>query len=171
MVTEETIVCNYPAYVGEDVKRLNLFGTDTVNVFPQISLFKEYFKNINPRLIDFVEIATFIYVADQMIVRCQNRVDPHGFLWRRKFNMVVAVQDYDFWCRADVTKTLERLLRFLSDDCFHFQFVKMTEKHPEQEYWGYKLEATKFRCSVRVWTNTQKTQKNSTSGFQAIMNV
>ncbi|MFA6673502.1 MAG: 7-cyano-7-deazaguanine synthase, partial [Methanoculleus sp.] len=150
MVTEETIVCNYPAYVGEDVKRLNLFGTDTVNVFPQISLFKEYFKNINPRLIDFVEIATFIYVADQMIVRCQNRVDPHGFLWRRKFNMVVAVQDYDFWCRADVTKTLERLLRFLSDDCFHFQFVKMTEKHPEQEYFIFDQVMGSARPPQRV---------------------
>ncbi len=131
---EVTIVCNHASYNGDCFQRLNLFGKDQMNVFPQISLFREYFDEITPRLVDFIEIATFIYVADQCHVRCQGRVDPHGLLWHRKFNMIIAVQDYDFWSRADVKKVLERLLRFLSDDCFCFQFKKMTEIHPEQQY-------------------------------------
>ena len=131
---EVTIVCNYPAYKGECFQRLNLFGKDQMNVFPQVSLLAEYFQEVKPRLIDFIEISTFIYVADQRKVRCQNIVDPHALRWHRKFNMIIAVRDIDFWNRADVKKTLERLLQFLSDDKYCFQFVKMTENHPQQQY-------------------------------------
>ncbi len=142
---EATIVCNHASYNGDCDERLNLFGSDLMNVFPQVSLFKEYFQEVSPRLIDFIEIATFIYVADQCKVRCQGRVDPHGKMWHRKFNMIIAVQDFDFWNRLDVRKTLERLLRFISDDCFCFQFVQMTETHPEQQYFVFdnKMGATR----------------------------
>lgn len=129
-----TIVCNHPQYQGKADFYLNLYGENMMNVYPQVSLFHECFKNVNARLIDFIEIATFIYVADQCVVRCQNRVDPHGILWNRRMNMIIAVQDLDFWSRGDVKECLEKLLRFLSDDCYCFSFTKMTEDHPEQQY-------------------------------------
>lgn len=140
-----TIVCNHPQYQGKADFYLNLYGENKMNVYPQVSLFHECFKNINDRLIDFIEIATFIYVADQCVVRCQNRVDPHGILWNRRMNMVIAVQDLEFWNREDVKECLGKLLRFLSDDCYNFTFTKMTVEHPEQQYLVFdeNLGATK----------------------------
>lgn len=131
---EVTIVCNHASYKGECFQRLNLFGKDQMNVFPQVSLFAEYFQEVKARLIDFIEIATFIYVADQRMVRCQGLTDPHAFRWHRKFNMIIAVRDVDFWNRPDVKKTLETLLQFLSDDKYCFQFVRMIECPPQQQY-------------------------------------
>lgn len=134
-INEATVVCNYPAYAGHYDYELNLFGEKKLdNVFPQISLFYEWFRDINVRLIDFIEIATFVYVADQSIVRCQDRIDPHGYLWNRKINMIIAVRDIDFWNNTENIATLERLLQFLSDDSFHFTFTKMTQEPPLQQY-------------------------------------
>lgn len=136
-INRATIVCNHADYTGECTARLNLVGKDRMNVYPRVKFFKEYFGEMNPRLVDFIEIATFIYVADQMLVRCQGRVDPHGFLWRREINMIIAVQDYEFWNSQQVVNTLERLLRFLSDDNFRIQFSPMREVHPDQGYFDF----------------------------------
>ncbi len=137
-INRATIVCNHAEYKGECTHRLHLWGDEKMKVYPRVKLFNRFFGEFNPRLVDFIEIATFLYVADQMVVRCQGRVDPHGTLWRRDMNMIIAVQDFDFWNAPQVAGLLERLLRFLSDDRFRIQFSPLRETHPDQGYFDFK---------------------------------
>lgn len=90
-VNEATFVCNAPNYQAGGARYLNLLGKEKMNIRPQVNLYRQYFSNPSDRIIDFIEIATFIYVADQSVVRCQDRVDPEGYLWRRRMNVGVAL--------------------------------------------------------------------------------
>lgn len=130
-----TIVCNYAAYGKEDCLRLNLWGARKGKVVPDIEVIKGLFAGgIPDRFLDFIEIATYVYCADQMVVRCQGRVDPQGALWRRHFRMVVAVREPAFWSRQEVKACLERLLWFLGDERYSFTFVPLTYQPPDQLY-------------------------------------
>lgn len=133
-VTEATIICNAPDYQATGALFLNLLGDARMNIRPQVNLFRKYFSDPDDRIIDFIEIATFVYVADQCIVRCQGRVDPHGYLWRRRINMVIAVRDVAFWSSPETVQVLEKMLRFLSDDCFKFSFIRLKLDDNEQPY-------------------------------------
>jgi len=138
-INEQYIVCDYPDYNGKKDFELNLFGDRQRNVYPQVDLYYAHFNDLSPRLTDFIEIATCVYLADQHVVRCQGRVDEHGWLWRRRINMVIGVRDVAFWQRDDVTRLLSRLLRFLSDDCFTFRFTRITQPPPaHQQYFSFK---------------------------------
>ncbi len=133
-VNEATIVCNAPDYQAEGARHLNLLGKEKMNIRPQVNLYRQFFSNPSDRIIDFIEIATFVYVADQCVVRCQDRVDPEGYLWHRRMNMVIAVRDLDFWSSPQTVQVLEELLRFLSDDCFKFTFIKSKLEDERQQY-------------------------------------
>lgn len=130
---EEFIACNRPKYSGPVSFRLNTFGDKEQNIYPHVDLYYANFDNLTPRLVDFIEIATFIYLTDQHIVRCQGHVDEHGLLWRRKIHLIIGVRDVEFWQQKDVVNTLVRLLRFLSDDFFSFEFTEMEQEPPAQQ--------------------------------------
>lgn len=140
--TEHTIVvCNHAEYSGI-CTRLNLWGDDGMKIYPKIEVIKGFFGEVGERLTDFIEIATYLYAVDQMVVRCQGRVDQHGLLWNRNITMIIAVQDYDFWSRPEVVTILQETMNFLSDDRISFQFEKMTNRPPGQQYFRFKGDET-----------------------------
>ena len=128
--TEAYISCDYPDYNGRVDFELNLFGSKKQNVHPEVDIYYAQLENMSDRLVDFIEISTIVYLADQHIVRCQDRVDEHGWLWNRRIHLIVGVRDVAFWQREDVCGALSRLLRFLSDDNFIFQFTAITDGPP-----------------------------------------
>ena len=139
-----TVTCNHAAYkpVGnEHVHVLSIFGgKGEPVVHPKVEMFKDCLGELTPRLVDFLELASYIYTIDQIFPRCQCLVDPYGVRWRRDIKMIMAVQDIDFWGQEKVRSTLMRLLRFLSDDLFDISFVKMTAPHPEQMYFTFNQD-------------------------------
>ena len=149
-ITEEYISCNYPEYNGRVDFELNLFGAKKQNVHPEVDVYYANLENMSDRLVDFIEIATIVYLADQHVVRCQGHVDEHGWLWHRRINLIIGVRDVAFWQRSDVGGTLSRLLRFLSDDSFTFRFTPITGGAPAQQQYLHFKDASQNDNPRRV---------------------
>lgn len=86
---------------------------------------------------DLMEIATYVYSADQVIVRGADDVDTFGDGWRRNLHFVVPVRNPEFWSSTKVVETLCDTLGFLSDDNYQFDFVKLEQDHAFQDYLAF----------------------------------
>jgi hypothetical protein len=82
-------------------------------------------KDVPIRLRDLLDIATYVFAADQATVRGGNDVETFGSNWRRHFRFVVPVGDLDFWQSDDTKQCLTKVLNFLSDDHYEFEFVRL----------------------------------------------
>ncbi len=71
-------------------------------------------------LLDLLELATYVYVADQVAAR--GRPTDLGACWRRTLSFRVPVRNPDRW-NSRVTAPLVETLEFLSEDEYRFEFV------------------------------------------------
>lgn len=92
------------------------------------------FRSVPPKFHDLLEIATYVYSADQVIKRGADDVDSFGDGWRRDLHFVVPVRNPDFWNSPEVQDTLCSTLGFLSDDHYQFDFVQLEQDHQFPEY-------------------------------------
>lgn len=92
------------------------------------------FRGVPSKFHDLLEIATYVYSADQVIKRGADDVDSFGDGWRRDLHFVVPVRNPDFWNSSEVQETLCSTLGFLSDDQYRFDFVQLEQDHQFQEY-------------------------------------
>lgn len=92
------------------------------------------FKEVPSLFHDLLEIASYIYTADQCIRRGADNVDSFGDGWRRDLHFVVPVRNPDFWKSSRIQDTLCSTLEFLSDDQYQFDFVKLEQDHQFQNY-------------------------------------
>ncbi|MCW5756713.1 MAG: 7-cyano-7-deazaguanine synthase [Phycisphaeraceae bacterium] len=89
---------------------------------------RQFNQDIAPALIDLVEIAAFVYVADQMNRRGADDVESMGANWRRRMRFEIPVRVPSLWNSAAVGDALLELLSFLSEDEYEFTFSQY--KHP-----------------------------------------
>jgi len=85
-------------------------------------------QNIAPALIDLVEVAALVYVADQMQRRGKDEVETMGASWRRRMRFEIPVRVPALWRSSEVGAALLELLSFLSEDEYEFTFSQY--KHP-----------------------------------------
>ena len=78
--------------------------------------------NIPRQMVDLIEIATFVYVADQYFPRGGHGVEDMGANWRRSLHFEIPVRCFDLWRRDDVATALCQALSFLSEDEYTFTF-------------------------------------------------
>jgi hypothetical protein len=97
-------------------------------------LHKRLYKAVPAEFEDLLEIAAYVYCADQATSRGGKNVDGFGDAWRRHFVFTVPVRKPAFWNRADVLKVLRETLEFLSEDYFDFEFVAGKSAPRMQEY-------------------------------------
>jgi Queuosine biosynthesis protein QueC len=76
---------------------------------------------------DLLEIAAFVYAADQAVSRGGVRVFEYGRRWRRHFRFEVPVRCPQVWRRPEVRAALEETLGCMSDDDYTFAFAP----HPD----------------------------------------
>ena len=93
------------------------------------SVTKAFLRQMPPRLVDLLEIATYVYTADCEASR-DLKWDDDGAkeTWDREFRFVVPVRDAAFWQSEEVRQNLESALCFLSGDTFHFTFRKLKKE-------------------------------------------
>ena len=92
-------------------------------------------EEIRPRLVDLLEIATYVFAADCATNRGHGWADGGATEgWDRDFSFVIPVRDLPFWSNRDAIQQIERLLLFLTDDAFRFEFVAMATPPPTQQY-------------------------------------
>lgn len=141
MQIKKFVICGNASAKGisDDPKndiRLRLSGVQGEgNITLRIEdIHSKMFSSVPAKFHDLLEIATYVYSADQVIRRGADDVDTFGDGWRRDLHFVVPVRDPDFWSSAQVQDTLCSTLGFLSDDQYRFDFVKLDQEHPFQQY-------------------------------------
>ena len=95
---------------------------------------KGLFKAVPPQFEDLLEIASYVYCADQATSRGKLDVDSFGGRWRRQFEFHIPVRAASFWNTPEVTRCLRDTLEFLSEDDFEFHFEQASNAPPMQQY-------------------------------------
>lgn len=114
---------------------LNTEGDDAnVNIqFDDVS--RVLASNISDRLLDLLEIASYIYTADCSVSRGRGWIDKGAIeKWDRRFHFVIAVRDLAFWKDEQVIALLTQLVSFLSNDECSFEFVSSESDASKQLY-------------------------------------
>ena len=74
------------------------------------------------RILDLLEIASYIFCADRLILR-GNKANVEYHSWSRLFHFAIKVRDCDFWNTLEVKEKLKEALVFMSgDQAYHFTF-------------------------------------------------
>src|SRR5215510_5814345 len=89
------------------------------------------------RVTDLLEIAAYVHCADQAVSRGGDTRRAFGADWRRRFRFVVPVREPEYWSSAEVTTALRRMLGFLSEDEFDFDFVQHKDLPPVPPYFDF----------------------------------
>lgn len=90
--------------------------------------------NVDAVPADLLEIAAFVYVADQAIKRAGKKEINYGDKWYRNYRFEIAVREPDFWNQSKVRNALIETLDFLSGDTFEIAFCKNRSPTPLSEY-------------------------------------
>jgi 7-cyano-7-deazaguanine synthase in queuosine biosynthesis len=99
------------------------------------------------RIADLLEIACYVYSADQL-TRREGPTMPHmGADWRRNFRFRIAVRDLEFWKSREIRTLLSETLSFLSEDRFEFAFERT--RRPPSEQGFLELEGDGPRAGFR----------------------
>ncbi len=130
MANERTILCGElasasPRPKGPHVLPLH-FGRPNDPVHLRIEdISRDLMQDIPDQWLDLIEIATYVYIADQAVSRGGDGVEEVGANWRRSLSFEVPVRCPDFWRATRVTTVLQGTLSFLSEDEYEFRFHQM----------------------------------------------
>lgn len=83
---------------------------------------------------DLVEIAAYVYSADQVITRGGTKAFDYGQAWRRHIRIEIPVRCLEMWNKPDVKEKLAQVLGFLSDDDYEFHFSPLKNPPPFDKY-------------------------------------
>ncbi len=138
MANERSILCGDVSYgdlpFGRDKPLcLHLWGPRK-NIALCISDIPEHLlQDIPPHFRDLIEIATFVYCADQAVVRGGDGTQNFGANWRRKLFFRIPVRNPDLWNSPALKERLIETLSFLSEDEYYFDFVLLKAQPATQK--------------------------------------
>lgn len=89
---------------------------------------------IPDELTDLLEIAAYIYCADQFTKRGSRQMTKMGADWRRRFRFHIPVRRPALWNMPEIEEALRETLEFLSEDEFSFDFSQAANPRPLQSY-------------------------------------
>src|SRR5579863_6408080 len=100
---------------------------NTANVNIRFENVAEVFKkHLSPRLIDLLEIASYVFSADCATSRGRKWSDDDSTEpWGRDLSFVIPVRQPDFWGTKEITSQITDLLNFLSNDRYSLNFVPL----------------------------------------------
>lgn len=125
----------YKVFCGESVKQrecsgdeINLLHRDVRDITANVTFGYEKFvqtpDEIPERIIDLLQIASYVFCADRMASR-GDRKSITNVGWSRSFHFTIPVSDIDFWNTDAVKKALNDTLAFMTGDRkYEFSFVK-----------------------------------------------
>lgn len=90
-------------------------------------------SNVPDILLDLLEVAAYVYCADQQTRRGSEYLTDYGADWRREMVFRIPVRAHGVWQRDEVRECMADMLGFLSDDHFTFEFVPARSPLAERE--------------------------------------
>jgi len=121
MLREQLILCGgLGGPLAAEPLRLAIDGPEK-NVFLNIEdVFGHLYCAVPPALNDLLDVAAYVYAADQAVSR--GGPADSGERWRRNFVFRVPVREPDLWRSAEVSAALCDSLGFASEDAYRFEF-------------------------------------------------
>ncbi len=121
--------------IDRDVIELDSLG-DNPNVNVRLENISNLFnQNLSDRLIDLLEIATYVFTADSSSIRGTGFTNNGANeKWGRDFHFIIPVRDLDFWQSQEVSKLLTKIIDFTSNDKSTFDFVNLKKERKLAEY-------------------------------------
>lgn len=114
--------------------RLRMWGPHRNVRLTILDVRKAMMKAIPPAFLDLIDIATYVYCADQAVKRGGDGFLAFGENWRRKLFFRIPVRNPALWKTASVLDHLVATLSFLSEDEYQFEFERLTKEHPFDGY-------------------------------------
>jgi hypothetical protein len=139
MANERVILCgdaDWPAELQgpKGALRLRLLGPDQ-NVSLRIEdISRSAATNITEIFADLLEIAAYVYCADQAVTRGGLTDSGVGEKWHRHLKFYIPVRHLDLWSSSEVSDCLTYTLGFLSADLYTFKFTKLEKPPPFERY-------------------------------------
>lgn len=130
MPTDRVILCGGAAadnlpFADACPVRLDSPDADRANTRLRIEdVRKAMVREVPGAFLDLLEVAVYVYVADQAVKRGTVKAVDLGNSWHRRLFFRVPVRDPDLWNGGPVREALTGLLSFLSDDEYQFEFVR-----------------------------------------------
>jgi hypothetical protein len=148
---DRLVVCGGAKRKDEDsTLRLALAGARQNVTLKLEDIAKRLVKNVPDLLIDLVEIASYVYCADQAISRGGEAQIAMGAAWRRDFRFVIPVRNPSHWSRKEVLEPLCDTLSFLSEDNYVFEFEEASNPAPLETYLELSGDDASFKADEVV---------------------
>lgn len=132
------IVCGgAPAPRGvppDQIVRLDLGGDEPSVDLEIADISRRLSSDVPDVLTDLIEIASYVYCADQAVTRGGEGVLAFGAHWRRNFIFHIPVRMPSMWSSLSVLDVLQKTLAILSEDTYEFHFAQRTNAVPMQQY-------------------------------------
>lgn len=145
MISPRLLLCSGVTIQEGDSRRndrkvieLNALGSNpNVNIRLE-PVNKRFSSQVSDRLVDLLEIASYVYAADTATRRGTDWSDDYSTeAWERDFHFLIPVRDFDFWEQPEIKRLLEQIVRHLSDDRAIFEFCELVDNRPLQQYLGF----------------------------------
>jgi hypothetical protein len=146
------IVPDDPVAAGRLLVELDSVGSKAnVNILFE-NVAKVFNKHLSPRLVDLLEIASYVFSADCATNRGIGWTDEGSTEpWSRDFAFVIPVRDLSFWNTSQNKSLITEVLSFLSNDRYSFTFQPLEHDRPNQQYLEFgELEDWPFYSPERV---------------------
>src|SRR5262249_51823136 len=142
---ERLVVCRggaaaKPPGAGGEPGRVCRWGTGETVFVKLEDLTEPMWRDVPPVLLDLIDIAAYVYAADQVVPRGEDREADFGDAWRRRLYFRIGVREPDRWNSEAVRRPLTDTLSFLSDAEYHFQFVIPRTRRFEQPSIDYDAD-------------------------------
>jgi hypothetical protein len=99
--------------------------------------------NVPDLLIDLLEVASYVYCADQRLRRGSDKLTNFGEDWRRSLHFSIPVRQLNAWQDPGVQDQLVKTLGFLSDDSYEFSFRQAeAPAQPKELYFSDLIDTT-----------------------------
>lgn len=109
--------------------------------------------NVPDLLIDLLEVAAYVYCADQRLGRGSNKLTNFGENWRRCLHFSIPVRHLEAWHGSDINELLAETLGFLSDDSYAFEFRKADAPvQPKEFYFPDLIDASMEHDEVALFS-------------------
>lgn len=136
---ETVVLCGSDPRPKRTRKVLNLAvsGSSTNIRLESEDVGRRMLKALPATLADLLDVAAYIYAADQMVSRGGETASRLGTDWRRDFHFVVSVREPERWASPEVSSALSQLLAFMSEDSFRFEFVQARDPPRATDYFDF----------------------------------
>jgi hypothetical protein len=152
---ERLVICGGARRAGGgSILKLALSGRSQNISLKLEDISKKLVRNIPSLLADLIEIAAYVFCADQATSRGGKVQQGMGTDWRRDFRFIIPVRSPSHWSGGNIVEALSSTLSFLSDDNYAFEFEEATNRFRFKIIWSSAMTVTldlgpmKSSCSL-----------------------